>query len=172
MAISVQVTVTAPETLLNEAVILEKIKQTLRNKTAPDLRKQFDKTVAGWKHPPNFSQKFKFQRDYLSATVYASGPNKKQYAIVNYGSPAHIIRPKRRGGLLRFQPGYRAGTRPKILSSRAPIRSGDFVTSREVHHPGFEAREFDVAVAEEIAPRFAQDIQDAIMIGYRQGVRR
>lgn len=171
MGVSVHITVTAPETLLNEATILENIKRTLRNKTAPDLRKQFDKTVTGWKNAPNFSQRFKFQRDYLSVTVWASGPNKKQYAIVTRGSPAHTIRPKRRGGLLRFQPGYRAATRPKVLSSRAPIRSGDFVASREVHHPGFEAREFDVAVAEEIAPRFAEDVQDAIMNGYRQGVR-
>lgn len=172
MGISIQVKVTAPEILLNSAVIIEKISQAQRQKTAPDLKKQFGKTVQGWKHPPDFSQKFIKRPGYISVTVWASGPNKKQYALVNYGSPAHTITPRRRGGILRFQRGYRAATRPKILSSRAPQRSGDYVTSYAVHHPGFEPREFDLAVAEEIALRFAEDMQEAISIGARQGVKR
>lgn len=172
MGISIQVTVTAPEILLNSDVIRLKLEQAMRSKTAPDLRKQFEKTVTGWKHPPDFSQKFKFQRDYLSVTVWASGANKKHYALVNYGSPPHTIRPKGRGGLLHFQPRYSAGTRPKVLSSRAPKRSGDFVTARAVNHPGFEPRLFDEAVAEEIAPRFVKDMQDAIVLGQSIGVRR
>lgn len=172
MAISVKVTVTAPKTLLNEAVIRDKIEQALRRQTEPDIKRQFQKTVEGWKHPPDWSQKFTNQANYISVAVWASGANKEQYALVNYGSPAHTITPKRRGGLLRFQPGYRSATRPKILSSRAPQRSGEYVTAFAVKHPGFSPRHFDEAVAEEIAPRFVKDVQDAISLGASSGVRR
>lgn len=171
MAISVQVIVKAPEVLLNSEVVRLKLEQAMRKKTAPDLQKQFKKTVTGWKHPPDFSQKFINQTNYISVTVWASGTNAEQYALVNYGSPPHDITP-RRGGLLRFQPGYRSATRPKMLSSRAPQRSGAFVSTFSVKHPGFEAREFDIAVAEEIAQRFVEDMQDAIVFGASTGVRR
>jgi len=85
---------------------------------------------------------------------------------VNAGSPPHEIRPKS-GGMLRFQPGYRAATKPGRLMSQSSQRSGPHISARAVRHPGFAAREFDLAVAEEIGPRFAEDIQDAIRIGAR-----
>lgn len=171
MAISVQVKVTAPEVLLNSNVIRDKLEEAMRRQTGPDIKRQFEKTVQGWKNPPEWSQKFTNQANYISVAVWASGANKNQYALVNYGSPAHTITP-RRGGLLRFQPGYRAATKPKILSSRAPQRSGEFVTAFAVKHPGFEPRHFDEAVAEDIAPRFVKDVQDAIALGAHTGVRR
>jgi len=171
MPISIQVTVTAPKTLLNEQVIRDQIEKAMRSKTAPDLKRQFEKTVQGWKHPPDWSQKFTNQVNYVSVTVWASGANKEQYGLVNYGSPPHTIAPKRRGSILRFRPGYRAATKPRVISSRAPQRSGEFVGAYSVKHPGFEARRFDEAVAEEIGPRFAEDMQEAISRGAHSGVR-
>lgn len=170
MPISIQVTVTAPEILLNSEVIQDRIEQAMRSKTIPDLKRQFEKTVQGWKHPPDWSQKFKKQTNYISVTVWASGANKNQYGLVNYGSPAHSITPKR-GRFLRLQRGYRSATRPRILSSRAPQRSGGYILYEKVSHPGFEPRDFDIAVAEEIGPRFVEDMQKAIIFGVKSGVR-
>ena len=161
MAVSVSITVTVPDRIINDAAVRSEIKKALKQRTAPDLRRTFKKTVRGWKHKPVFSQKFTFRSHSLSTTVFASGPNKNQYAIVNFGSPSHRIEPKG-GGLLRFRPGYRAGTRPRVLSSRSKQRSGAFVTARAVNHPGFDAREFDIAVSEDAEPRFESDIQNAI----------
>ena len=161
MSVSIQVNVTVPEILLNSDVIRLKIENAIRQKTIPDMKTQFRKTVQGWRHAPDFSQKLESASDHISGAVWASGSNKNQYALVNYGSPPHTILP-RRAPMLRFQPGYRAGTRPRMLSSHSPQRSGDYISAYSVNHPGFEARQFDQAVAEEIAQQFASDIQDAI----------
>lgn len=158
MAVSVQITVTVPDSLINDSQVRAEIERVLRNQTGPELRREFDKTTEGWDNRPSFTQKFASRNDYLSVTVYTT---QDQYAIVNYGSPPHTIAP-RRSGLLRFQTGYSAATKPRIISSRAKRRSGPYVSAHLVHHPGFEAREFDVTIAEQMTPRFEQDIQDAI----------
>lgn len=167
MAISVEMTVTVPELVISSDVIRGQIEQVLRNRTGPELRRLFKGTTDGWKNKPDFSQKFTNRTDFVSVRVWATGGNKRQYGIVNFGSRPHQIRP-RRGGMLRFQPGYRAATRPRVLSSRSAQRFGDFIAARSVKHPGFEAREFDLTVAEKIAPGFAKDVQNAINIGARR----
>lgn len=162
MAISVQIKVDVPDSLLDDAAVRNEIERALRNQTAPDLRRQFDKTTEGWDNRPNFSQKFASGNDYISATVYTT---QEQYGIVNAGSPPHPI-PARHGGMLRFQLGYRAATRPRVISSRAKQRSGQFVTTPLIpRHPGFDARDFDITIAENIMPQFEEDVQEAIRIG-------
>jgi len=158
MAISISVSVTVPDSILSDANVRAEIERVLKQQTGPDIRKQFKKTTEGWEKEPNFSQKFTDRNSYMSVTVYT---NDEIYTLVNSGSPPHRITP-RRGGMLRFQPGYSAATRPKIISSRAKRRSGAVIGAFGVSHPGFEARKFDEAIAEEIAPRFAEDIQNAI----------
>jgi len=66
--------------------------------------------------------------------------------------------------MLRFQVGYRSATRPRVLSSRAYSRFGNYVSSRGVNHPGFEAREFTKTIAEEYEDTFVHDMQDAIHV--------
>jgi len=158
--------VTVPELVINSSVMRLQIEKALRTKTGPDIKRNFEKTVSGWKHKPNWSVKLTNRSNYLSVSVWASGPNADQYGLVNAGSPAHTISPKN-GGMLRFQPGYSAATKPGRLMSRSAQRSGAFISARDVSHPGFEGRKFDLAVAEETAPRFAEDIQDAIRFGAR-----
>jgi len=160
--VSISMKVTVPKEIINSAEKMREIEQALRTKTGPDLRTQFKKTTVGWKNKPDWSQKMTIRTSYLSVSVWASGPNANQYGLVNAGARAHEIRPKNSGGLLHFQPGYRAATKPGRLMSRSAQRSGTHISTPVVRHPGFEGREFDKAVAEEVAPRFADDIQDAI----------
>ena len=164
MAVRVSIEVTIPDRIINDAAVRAEIKKAIKQKTAPDLRRTFKQTVAGWKRPPSFSQRFSNRANSLAVTVFASGARKNQYAIVNFGSPSHRITPKR-GGLLRFRPGYRAATRPRVLSSRTKQRSGSFVTAGSVMHPGFQAREFDITVGKDVEPRFESHVQNAIRIG-------
>jgi len=86
------------------------------------------------------------------------------YALVNAGSPPHPIYP-RKGGFLRFKPGYRPATTPGQLRSRRAYRSGKYVIARSIsdpEHPGFEARNFDELVAKEYDPQFVKDMQEAV----------
>jgi hypothetical protein len=160
---NIRITVKVPEIVLNSDFILTRISQKMKSKTGPDLRALFRRTVEGWDNPPDFSQKFHVGRDYCSTTVWPSGRNKNQYNLVNEGSPPHIILP-RRARMLRFQVGYRAATKPRVIGSSAKQRFGPYTGSAGVAHPGFEAREFDSAIAEEYQDTFAADMQDAINV--------
>lgn len=157
----IRVTVTVPESIFRSQVLVDRIKSTMRQKTAPDLRNLFKKTTEGWEKKPGWFQKFNFSYGYMATSVYAVGAAAGTYALVNAGAKPHTIRPSR-SPFLRFQPGYRAATSPRILSSRAKTRYGNFISSQLVHHPGFEAREFDKTIAELYAPTFAEDMRKAV----------
>jgi len=161
----ISITVSVPEVVLQSQFVREMILQKMQRKTAPDLQKMFKQTVQGWADPPNFLQRFRNSPSQVSATVWP-GQNTtggKKWAIVNAGSPRHVIRP-RKARMLRFQPGYRASTRPRKLSSRAYTRYGPVIRTLSVQHPGFEAREFNKEIKEQYADTFVQDMQDAIRV--------
>ena len=164
MPVSIEVTVFVPEIKMHSDVIRHKIISTMRRKSVPELKRLFRGTTEGWKNPPNWSEKYSNSVDEVSATVWATGKNKKQYGYVNFGTDPHPIYP-RRAKVLRFQPGYRAGTRPGSIRSRAYQRSGPVITSLGVNHPGIkDPRKFDEQIAIKIAPEFQDDIRDAIRI--------
>lgn len=135
------------------------------SETIPALETVFRHTVDGWEHKPTFKGTQKITRNSISMSVGPSGPHADQYALVNSGSPPHVIGKvlaNQRGGLLRFQRGYRSASRPRMLSGRAKSRFGPYVGAVQVNHPGFEAREFDATIAELFEPVFAADMQEAM----------
>lgn len=166
MSPSIRINVTVPEEILNVQSVQESIKSMMRSKTAPALEKYFKGTVDGWEKKPDFSKRFDFTTSRLSTLVFASGSGSDIYALVNAGSPPHIIRAKR-VRLLRFQSGYTPSTSPRMLRSKAKSRHGPFVMGPIAHHPGFKAREFDDAISEVYRPTFERDVQEAIDRGSR-----
>lgn len=157
MPISVRINVKVPEIILDSQLIRQAIERKMEQKTAPDLLKEFRKTVDGWSNAPRFQTEFHHVQK-LSTQVFTES---ERYAYVNNGTPAHVITP-RGGGMLRFQTGYRAATTPKVIGSRRPQRFGPVVGARAVRHPGIEARLFDEVIALEYVDTFVHDIQDAI----------
>ena len=166
MALRVSVQLTVPDQVLNPQNVIDEIAKTQRNKTAPEVRRLFKQTVEGWQNPPTFAHRQRIRPDEIAVTIYtAFGRNTDQYALVNAGAPPHDIYPTNPGGWLRFQRGYRSSTRPRVLSSRAYMRYGPFSSARMVHHPGFEAREFDQEIADQYTDTFRDDMQDAVNRG-------
>lgn len=166
MALRVSIQLTVPKEILNPQSVINEITRVQKSKTAPDVQKLFRKTVVGWKNPPTFSYRQGTRRDSIWVTIYtAFGRNAEQYALVNVGAKPHEIHPINPGGWLRFQRGYHPSTRPRVLSSRAYMRYGPYSSARMVHHPGFEAREFDQAIADEYTDTFQDDMQDAVNRG-------
>jgi len=159
--VNIRVTVKVPKEILSSSFVRAEIEKMQRNKTGPELRKEFKKTVEGWATAPDFSQKFKNGTDAVSVTVWPTGTGAKIYNLVNLGSPSHTITPKGRG-VLRFQTGYRAATSPRVIGSRGNSRFGNMISTNLVHHPGFSAREFDSTIAEQYADTFTADMQAAI----------
>jgi len=165
MPISIRVSLRVPERLLSVQNVVNEIARVQRSSTAPDVQRLFRRTVVGWRTPPQFNYTQHIERNSIGVTISSAGQNSAHYALVNAGSPAHLIRPVNPGGWLRFQPGYSPSTRPRVLSSRAYMRHGAFVRSKLVHHPGFTAREFDAEIADQYTPTFQADMQAAINTG-------
>lgn len=156
-----KVTLKVPESVFDDQKAVQRIADAQRRKTGPDIRRMFMDTVDGWKHKPDWSVVQNIGSSRIAIRVTPNGENANQYAIVNQGSPRHSIT-SRRGGLLRFQTGYRAATSPRLLRSRPASRFGAFISTPAVDHPGFEAREFDSEIAEQYYDTFAADMQSAI----------
>src|SRR3990167_10366515 len=154
MSIKITARVFVPEEVLSVQEVRSKIEHTMRNKSAPEVRREFIKTIQGWDHSPDFAMRFNFGQNRLSATITPSGADANIWTLVNAGAPPHIIRP-RRAKQLRFQTGYRAATRPRMIRSPGKSRFGGVAKSNVVSHPGFEAREFDQVIAEEDTDTFA-----------------
>lgn len=131
------------------------VKDTLRRKTEPDLKRIFRGTTQGWKTQPEFKADHFSTNNTIGVQVFTTNA---AYGIVNAGSPSHMIRPKNRGGFLRFQTGYSPATRPGSLSSGPYRRSGQFVAAQMVRHPGFRARKFDEQIVDVYSPIFAEDM--------------
>lgn len=159
----IRISVKVPEFVLNSSYVRFEIRQKMRGKTGPDLRKEFKRTVEGWETSPDFAATV-YDGGYTSVVchVFPQGIGTAQYVRVNEGSPAHLITSKSARGRLRFQTGYRPATRPRVIGSRSKGRFGDFVMKAAVQHPGFEGRKFDEVIAEEYYDIFAEDMQDAI----------
>lgn len=164
MPLRVKIIVKVPKAIMDISAVRQNIADTLQHKTAMDLKTEFRKTIFGWANKPSFRQKYTERSAYMSEQVYADGPNADQYSLVNFGANAHEIRPVNYPAL-RFRPGYRASTRPHFIGSRRNYRSGAYIFRRRVFHPGFEAREFDITIAEDYMDIFAHDVQNAIIQG-------
>jgi len=126
---------------------------------ALEIYEDFLKTVNTWNDKPEFTVSIKDSRKKFTATVQTAD---KIYAYVSLGTRPHIIRPKRRGGVLRFKSLYRAKTVPRFVGSVNGGASGDDLYSTIVYHPGTEAREFEEAIAEELEEKFAEIMEAAM----------
>jgi len=138
-------------------------------KTATQIRKDFAKTTATWKHDVEFTQ-----------VVSLAGPgpellvatDDKIYGYVNDGTKPHqiwagVYTGKSNKKVLSFQGSYKAKTKPGVIGSSAGGSSGDWMHRPYVNHPGTEARNFDEIIQKKWEPRFKAEMQ-AIMIEVRK----
>lgn len=125
--------------------------------TAKSVRTDLQKTTRTWKTKVLFT--IEIGKDGTgSATVYT---NNEIYAYVNYGTKPHIIRP-RNGRFLTFYTPFKAKTRVRFLGSGNGSKGNNFVLTKEVHHPGTEAREWDIVIAEKWTQPHADKMQRRI----------
>lgn len=161
MTLKIKMRVFVPREVFNMPRAMKNIEHVMLQKTQPELSKEFEKTVRTWKDKPVFRREHYFGFHVAWVKVYTYS---EKYRLVNAGAAPHTILP-RRAKLLRFQTGYKAKTRARLIGSVAGGKSGRYISARAVHHPGFEAREFDDAIAEQYQETFRDDIQEAILKG-------
>lgn len=159
----IEFNVTIPRKKFASKKWIEAIRSKQRAKSLPMLRKLFRETVNGWSNKPTFAFAQTRTSDELSIRVFSSGQYGPIWDLVNEGSPPHSIDPKEPGGFLRFRPGYRAATRPGQLRSGRKHRSGKYISSKHVDHPGFAPRKFTELIAKEFSDKYYKDMQDAVL---------
>lgn len=123
---------------------------------AEAVRVDFVATTNTWKNKPGF--KVAKQGDAIRV-ISTSG---KIWAMLDAGTRAHLIRPKRAGGRLAFRSGYRAKTTPGVLGSGGGGASGATVYSKGVRHPGTEARDWVPTAKRKYDDLFPKIMQRAI----------
>lgn len=131
------------------------------------IQKDFESTVAHWDNKPEFQVVTSFgNNNKLEVHVYTES---QVYIWLNNGVPPHTITPSD-SDVLAFHEGYTAKTDPGIvalgstfvgefgglgLGLESSLRSvqdhpggesGGMVFTREVFHPGIEARNFDLRI--------------------------
>lgn len=124
-------------------------------RSAADLLADHEKTVSTWEHKPRFTVK-------VSQVEVEVRTDDQIWRYVDQGTKPHVIRPKRPGGVLRFQSGYSAKTRPGSIISGNGGASGPIVTAHEVHHPGTKARGFSRRLRAKWKEKYPRDMQRAI----------
>lgn len=156
---SIQITVNVPKEIFKIQAWRRRVEHVQSQKTGPDLQKLFRKTVSGWEMKPRFYRRKHITPYQIGVFVHPAQEKAGDiYVLVNEGAKKHWIRPHR--FFLKFQPGYRAASRPRWIGSGRKSRFGKFVFASIVRHPGFKARDFTGAIAEEYAPTFFRDMMD------------
>lgn len=156
--VSININVSVPKKLFLDVDFVNEITEIMKKEVAPDLKHLFRGTTNGWSEKPSWRQKLTQRSSEISMEVWTED---EKYGLVNAGSPAHTITP-RKGGFLRFKPGYRSATTAGSLISRRAYRSGNPVTTMSVKHPGFEPRRFDELISQEYDPKFRESVQKAV----------
>jgi len=158
----IKVEVFAPKSLFKDKEFRSQVKHVLTGEAQYTLTRLFWRTTRRWKNRPKFNRKYR--RTSLSMEMTVSTQD-KIYNLVNSGASPHTITASK-APRLHFQIGYRAATSPRVIASTHFVRFGKFVHPYTVKHPGFVAREFTKAIAEEYGPKFKAKIdliiEDAI----------
>lgn len=143
-----------PKEFNSEAVL--RVLRGEMEKFAPHLVKEFEKTTAGWRgEKPKFTPVMKETSGEIRIQIRLAGPKKgrEKWNWINYGTKPHRITP-RRAKALRFQTGYSAGSKPGTTFTSRASKSGGWVSSQGVNHPGTEARGWKEIIVRENQPLF------------------
>lgn len=119
----------------------QKIMRNALRAEAKKIKREFEKTTATWEHKVDFREHVHLAPSYSVMSVQIETDD-EIYGYVSNGTKPHEIRPKKKGGVLAFQSGYKAKTSPRQIGSGSGGSFGDTIFRASVQHPGTEARRF------------------------------
>jgi len=163
---SVRIEVTLPKRpLVDTRKFLRGLERAVDDTTAI-ARSNLKATVRTWRRKPKFKRRRAMRR---GRAIEGDVTTRDEiYGYVTGGTRRHIIRPRRRGGLLAFRGGkYRAKTRRRVLGSHRGGATGGMAFAKQVMHPGTEAREFQ----QEIAARRRRNLRNFVIRAWAEARR-
>jgi hypothetical protein len=150
----IKLNVILPKAMLFNIEALSRIVENTLDGAAKAATVDFEVTTQTWEHKPDF--------------VTNATPGKRQvyttdkiYKYVNDGTKPHIITAKNAKQLVFGVP-YGAKTTVQVIGSGQGSKGRTIVRKKSVQHPGNEAREFTVVIAEKWAEQLPVTMQRAI----------
>jgi len=122
------------------------------------LEDDLNKVVGTWKKKPTFRIVRKRERGHFVIGIFTDD---QRWKWIGEGTSPYIIRPKK-AKALAFRSGYTPATAPNRFIARQAGRSGAFVLTKEVHHPGIKPRKFNEKLVKRNRPKFNQFMRDTV----------
>lgn len=134
-----------------------------------DIRRDFQKTTATWKHKP----KFEIMTSLVGGTSVAIVTNDEIYSYVNFGTKPHDIWAGTYTGksdkkVLKFPGTFSAKTIPGVIYSLPGYSGGPPVYTPYVRHPGTKPRNFEEAIYTEWEKTFVNRMNNALLRGAKE----
>lgn len=124
-----------------------------------ELLRRFRRTVATWRHQPQFDAITDYSGAEMSVLVRTDD---EIYGYVDRGTRPHMIFPRGQGYPLRFQAGYNAKTTPGSLTSGPGGPYGATVRAWSVKHPGTAPRHFSEQIQKEMGPNIFEKLKEKV----------
>lgn len=144
-----------PKGEILDARKLSRAKKNALDGAAKGALVDFKVTAQTWDHTPSFAIEAPSDDERIVGT------NDTIYGYVEEGTRPHVITAKA-GGVLAFGPGAKAKTKPRVIGSGGGSKGGATVFRPRVQHPGTDAREFSVVIAEKWGEQLPLLLQRAI----------
>lgn len=145
--------------------------------TARDLANWLSVAMREWTNKPRFAPRVDVNRNFIEVKVDVAGNAKLIFFYVDRGtgtygpkkSPYPIPKtPLPEGKFLKFQTGYSARSQPGAkIGMGTGEHFGDWMSKKQVMHPGIKPRDFEKTAMEELTPDFYTRISDAIAAGIK-----
>ncbi len=140
----IQLTSNSPQLSAYYRGIARKMPQVLDQavyESALQAQQMFKDTTATWTHQPSF------EIDHEGTGRWSVATDDQIYHWVDQGTSAHVIR-ARNAPLLVFRVPFTAKTMPRFIGSRPGSRGDQWVSKKQVMHPGTKPREFRRIIAQ------------------------
>lgn len=111
--------------------------------TAKEVIRDFKVTTSTWNHKPEFEVLGSRARVGVRSTTITIGTHDPIYNMLMRRTKPHLIT-----GKLVFNSEFAPKSRPNILRQNAGHSGGQKVFAESVHHPGTEARNYDIKIAD------------------------
>lgn len=117
-----------------------RLRKTLRDE-GKVMKRMLQQTTSTWRgSKPTFKVKESISPNELSVDVSPGGAGAQKWIWLEEGTKPHIIRPKKRGGMLHFRTGFKPKTKVGKLKSGRGKRGTHHAAAKMVRHPGTQAR--------------------------------
>jgi hypothetical protein len=146
-----------PKVQYNPTEFVRDIQRRATN-TRNQIKRDFEGTTRHWKTPVVFQISKKKTGDSYTFTAFTDN---EIYGYVNDGTDPHVIRAKNAPYLV-FTVGGVAKTSVNSIKSGKGSRGSQWVSKKEVKHPGTKARKFDEKIAQRFKDRWVKESNEAL----------